>query len=159
MIIKAEEFKSLRDKIRSENKKLVFTNGCFDILHRGHAVYLNEAKSLGDVLVVGVNSDRSVKCLKGDGRPVHNENDRAFLLDNLKSVDYAIIFDEDTPYELIKKIMPDFLVKGGDWKEEDIVGSDIVKGSGGKVVSLQFVDNYSTTGILNKISAAEKGSN
>lgn len=156
MILKKEEFKKVRDSFRSRNKKLVFTNGCFDILHRGHASYLNEAKSLGDILIVGVNSDRSVKGLKGRGRPVHNDNDRAFMLDNLKSVDYAIIFDEDTPYELIKEIMPEYLVKGGDWKEDDIVGADIVKASGGKVVSLKFIDNYSTTGILDKISGTDK---
>ncbi len=152
MILTTGEIKNIRDRLKSENKKIVFTNGCFDILHRGHASYLNEAKSLGDILIVGVNSDRSVRELKGEGRPVHNETDRAFMLVNLKSVDYAIIFDEDTPYELIKKIMPDYLVKGGDWKEEDIVGSDIVKSNGGKVVSLQYVKDYSTTGILKKIS-------
>ncbi len=151
MILTAEEFKTIRKKLKSENKKLVFTNGCFDILHKGHAVYLNQAKSLGDVLIVGVNSDRSVKGLKGEGRPINNENDRAYLLDNLKSVDIVIIFDEETPYELIKKIVPEFLVKGGDWKEEDIVGWDIVKANGGKVMSLQYIDNYSTTNIINKM--------
>ncbi|MBK8552552.1 MAG: D-glycero-beta-D-manno-heptose 1-phosphate adenylyltransferase [Ignavibacteria bacterium] len=151
MILTAEDFKIKREELRKQNKKIVFTNGCFDILHKGHAAYLNQAKSLGDVLIVGVNSDRSVKVLKGEGRPVNNENDRAFLLDNLKSVDYVIIFDEDTPYNLIGKLLPDYLVKGGDWKEEDIVGWDIVKANGGKVMSLQFVDNYSTTGIINKM--------
>ena len=103
------------------------------------------------MLIVGVNSDRSVKVLKGADRPVNNENDRAFLLDNLKSVDYVIIFDEDTPYNLIKDIVPDYLVKGGDWKEEDIVGWDIVKSAGGKVMSLDYVDNYSTTNTLKKL--------
>lgn len=154
MILNAEEFKNLRNKLKSESKKVVFTNGCFDILHKGHITYLNHAKSLGDVLIIGVNSDSSVKKLKGKDRPVNNENDRAFLLDNLRSVDYVTIFNEDTPYELIKKIIPDFLVKGGDWKEEDIVGSDIVKSNGGKVVSLQYLDNYSTTNILKKISGS-----
>lgn len=152
MILQAEDFKKIREKLRSENKKIVFSNGCFDILHKGHASYLSKAKSLGDVLVVGINSDTSVKKLKGETRPVNNENDRAFLLDNLKSVDYVIIFKEETPYELIKKIVPDFLVKGGDWKEEDIVGSDIVKANGGKVLSLPYIENYSTTNILNKLS-------
>lgn len=156
MILTTGEFKKVRDNLRSEKKKIVFTNGCFDILHRGHASYLNEARSLGDILIVGVNSDKSVRGLKGDGRPVHSELDRAYILDNLKSVDYAIIFDEATPYELIKEVMPDYLVKGGDWKEDEIIGSDIVKANGGKVVSLNYINNYSTTGILNKLSAAKK---
>ncbi len=151
MITTTEDFKLIRDKLKSENKKTVFTNGCFDILHKGHIAYLNEAKSLGDVLVIGVNSDGSVKKLKGESRPVNNETDRAYLLDNLRSVDYVIIFEEDTPYNIINEILPDYLVKGGDWKEEDIVGSDIVKGNGGKVVSLKYLENYSTTNILKKI--------
>ena len=151
MILTSAEFKKIRSDLKKENKTLVFTNGCFDILHKGHAAYLNQAKSLGDMLIVGVNSDRSVKVLKGAGRPVNNENDRAFLIDNLKSVDHVIIFEEDTPYNLIKDIVPDYLVKGGDWKEEDIVGWDIVKAAGGKVMSLDYVDNYSTTNTLNKL--------
>lgn len=150
MIITSEDFRKISSGIKSGNKKIVFTNGCFDILHRGHATYLNKAKSLGDVLVVGLNSDRSVKKLKGDDRPINTQSDRAFLLDNLKSVDYVIIFDEDTPYNLIKDILPDFLVKGGDWKEEDIVGSDIVKQNGGNVVSLEYIGNYSTTGVIKR---------
>lgn len=153
MILTSAEFKKIRSDLKKENKTLVFTNGCFDILHKGHVAYLNQARSLGDMLIVGVNSDRSVKVLKGTGRPVNNENDRAFLLDNLKSVDYVIIFDEDTPYKLIKEIVPDYLVKGGDWKEEDIVGWDIVKAAGGKVLSLDYIDNYSTTNTLNKLKS------
>ncbi|MDZ4713246.1 MAG: D-glycero-beta-D-manno-heptose 1-phosphate adenylyltransferase [bacterium] len=152
MITDIQKFKDVRKKLKAENKKIVFTNGCFDILHKGHAAYLNQAKSLGDILIVGINSDSSVKKLKGNDRPINNENDRAFLIDNLKSVDYAIIFGEDTPYELIKEIVPELLVKGGDWKEEDIVGSDIVNAAGGKVMSLNYLDNYSTTNILKKIS-------
>lgn len=151
MILEVKDFKKIREKIKSENKKLVFTNGCFDILHKGHILYLNEAKSLGDYLIVGVNSDNSVKKLKGEARPINNESDRAFLIDNLKPVDYTIIFEEDTPYELIKEVVPDFLVKGGDWKEDKIVGSDIVKLNGGKVVSLHFVNDYSTTKLLKRI--------
>ncbi len=151
MIRSLNDIIKLRDKIRIENRKVVFTNGCFDIIHKGHVTYLNEAKSLGDHLIVGINSDDSVKRLKGKDRPVNNESDRAFVLDNLKSVDDVLIFNEDTPYDIIKEIIPDLLVKGGDWKEEDIVGSDIVKKNGGKVVSLQFVNNYSTTNILEKI--------
>lgn len=152
MVTDIQKFIDVRKKLKAENKKIVFTNGCFDILHKGHASYLNQAKSLGDILVVGINSDSSVKKLKGNDRPVNNENDRAFLIDNLKSVDYAIIFGEDTPYELIKEIVPELLVKGGDWKEADIVGSDIVNAAGGKVLSLNYLDNYSTTNILKKIS-------
>jgi rfaE bifunctional protein nucleotidyltransferase chain/domain len=151
MILETSQLKLLKEKLKSENKKVVFTNGCFDILHKGHVTYLNEAKSLGDHLIVGVNSDDSVKRLKGEDRPVTAELDRAFVLDNLKAVDDVIIFNEDTPYNLINEIIPDFLVKGGDWKEEDIIGSDIVKAGGGKVVSLKFVKGYSTTGILEKI--------
>ena len=151
MIRSLNDIIKLREKIRIENRKVVFTNGCFDIIHKGHVTYLNEAKSLGDHLIVGINSDDSVKRLKGKDRPVNNEYDRAFVLDNLKSVDDVLIFNEDTPYDIIKEIIPDLLVKGGDWKEEDIVGSDIVKKNGGKVISLQFVNDYSTTNILEKI--------
>lgn len=152
MIINTNDIAVVRNKIKNDKKSIVFTNGCFDILHRGHASYLNQAKSLGDNLIVGVNSDRSVRALKGESRPVNNESDRAFLIDNLKSVDYVIIFDEDTPYDLIREIQPDFLVKGGDWKEEDIVGWDIVKESGGKVLSLKFIENYSTTKTIKKLN-------
>ncbi len=153
MVISLKEFINISLDIRGKNKKLVFTNGCFDLIHRGHVTYLNEAKSLGDFLVVGLNSDSSVRKLeKGSNRPFNNENDRAFVLDNIKAVDYVIIFSEDTPHNLIKNIKPDYLVKGGDWKEEDIVGSDVVKANGGKVISLKFVDNYSTTSLINKIS-------
>lgn len=146
------EFLPIRNKIREENKKLVFTNGCFDILHRGHVEYLNEARNLGDYLLIGVNSDASVKKIKGPNRPINNEDDRAYLLDNLKSVDYVIVFEEDTPYNLIKEIIPDLLVKGGDWKEDDIIGSDVVKENGGEVKSLNFVENYSTTSVIEKIN-------
>lgn len=138
-------------KLKSEGKKIVFTNGVFDIIHRGHVEYLNEAKALGDYLVVGLNADASVKRLKGDKRPVNKEEDRKFVMENLKAVDDVIIFTEDTPYNLISKIIPDVLVKGGDWTEDKIVGSDIVKQNGGKVFSLKFVNNYSTTGIIEKI--------
>ncbi len=135
----------------TKNKKVVFTNGCFDILHRGHVAYLNEAKTLGDVLVLGLNSDASVKRLKGESRPVNSQQDRKFVLENLKAIDYVFIFEEDTPYNLIKKIQPDVLVKGGDWKAEDIVGSDIVLAKGGEVKSLNFVNGFSTTSTIEKI--------
>jgi rfaE bifunctional protein nucleotidyltransferase chain/domain len=135
-----------------EGKTIVFTNGCFDILHKGHVSYLNEAKKLGDYLVIGLNSDASVKRLKGDTRPVNSELDRKFVLENLKAVDFVEIFTEDTPLNLIKTIMPDILVKGGDWKPEQIVGSKEVIQNGGDVYSLNFVDGYSTTKIINTIN-------
>jgi len=138
-------------QLKNEGRKIVFTNGVFDIIHRGHVSYLNEAKALGDYLIVGLNADASVKRLKGDTRPVNKEEDRKFVMENLKAVDEVIIFTEDTPFNLISKIIPDILVKGGDWKEDQIVGSDIVKQHGGKVFSLKFIDNYSTTGIIEKI--------
>jgi D-beta-D-heptose 7-phosphate kinase/D-beta-D-heptose 1-phosphate adenosyltransferase len=131
-------------------KKIVFTNGCFDLLHVGHVRYLAEAKSLGDVLVVGINSDVSVKKLKGPQRPVQSESDRAEILSCLSSVDIVVIFNEDTPLELIKKVRPDLLVKGGDWKPEQIIGSDFVMSYGGKVKSLQFIEGKSTTNIIQK---------
>jgi D-glycero-beta-D-manno-heptose 1-phosphate adenylyltransferase len=141
----------VRKKLKDENKKIVFTNGCFDILHRGHIAYLKQAKSLGDYLIIGLNSDSSVKKIKGDSRPINNENDRAYVLNSLKVVNAVVIFSEDTPYDLIKEIQPDLLVKGGDWTEDKIVGADIVKKAGGKVVSLKYVDNYSTTSTINKL--------
>ena len=152
MIIDVKDIKKTTEEFKNNGKKIVFTNGCFDILHRGHAEYLEQAKSLGDLLVVGVNSDTSVKRLKGNDRPINNENDRAFMLDKLKPVDVVTIFTEDTPIDLISEVIPDVLVKGGDWKEDDIVGSDVVKGHGGKVISLKFVDSYSTTAIIDRMS-------
>ncbi len=145
---KLEEFLT-----KNKEAKIVFTNGCFDILHRGHVAYLNEARSLGDLLIVGLNSDQSVKRLKGDSRPVNAELDRKFVLENLKSVDFVEIFEEDTPYNLINRIQPQILVKGGDWKPDQIVGSDIVLAAGGEVKSLRFEDGYSTTGIIKKVNA------
>lgn len=135
----------------AQKKQVVFTNGCFDLLHIGHVRYLQEARKQGDLLVVGLNSDASVKRLKGPQRPIQNESDRAEILAALACVDYVIIFNEDTPLELIKAIMPQVLVKGGDWKPETIVGSDVVLAAGGKVLSLNFVDGRSTTSIINKI--------
>lgn len=135
---------------RQKQHKIVFTNGCFDLLHVGHIRYLTEAKALGDVLFVGINSDESVKRLKGPTRPVQNQNDRMEILSALKSVDFAVLFTEDTPANLIQQVRPDILVKGGDWKIEQIVGSDFVQSYGGKVYSLQFVDGKSTTNLIEK---------
>ena len=133
--------------------KMVFTNGCFDILHSGHVEYLNEAKALGDKLVVGLNSDASVRRLKGDERPINSEQDRKFVLENLKAVDEVIVFDEDTPINLIHSLKPSVLVKGGDWPPEKIVGYEFVISKGGVVHSLSFKDGYSTTSILEKIKS------
>ena len=136
--------------LRAQGKKIVFTNGCFDLLHVCHVRYLQEARNLGDLLVVGVNSDESVKRLKGPTRPVQNENDRAEILAALACVDFTVIFTEDTPENLIHQVHPDILVKGGDWKIDQIVGSSHVMSYGGQVMSLQFVDGKSTTKIIEK---------
>jgi len=132
-------------------KKIVFTNGCFDILHKGHVTYLQKARKLGDMLVVGINSDASVKRLKGPDRPVNGEKDRAFVLAALDCVDKVVMFSEDTPESLIRKIRPDVLVKGGDWKKKDVVGASFVESYGGKVRLIPFVKGFSTTGLLAKI--------
>ena len=132
-------------------KKIVFTNGCFDILHPGHIAYLNEAKAQGDLLVVGINSDASVRKLKGPDRPINNELDRKFMMENIKAVDLVEIFDEETPFELITAIRPNVLVKGGDWKIEQIVGHDIVTSYGGEVKSLLFKDGHSTSNLIKNL--------
>lgn len=140
-------------KWKSEGKKVVFTNGCFDILHIGHASYLEEAKQQGDILIVGVNDDESVSRLKGPTRPINSIADRMALLAALESVDAVISFAEDTPYSLISSIIPDVLVKGGDWTADQIVGSDIVHAHGGEVKSLKFVDGKSTTRIVERLKS------
>jgi len=131
--------------------KIVFTNGCFDILHFGHIHYLAEARELGDRLIIGLNSAESVKRLKGQHRPINDESTRQHLLAALECVDAVVVFEEDTPFDLIKIVLPDVLVKGGDWQPEQIVGSDIVLKNGGEVKSLAFIDGYSTTSIEQKI--------
>ncbi len=133
---------------KNQEKKIVFTNGCFDILHVGHVAYLEEAKKLGDLLFVGLNSDASVRRLKGEHRPINNELDRRFVLSSLRSVDCVEIFNEDTPLELIKMVNPAVLVKGGDWSVQQIVGHEHVMSYGGKVLSLTFVDGYSTSKLI-----------
>ena len=138
-------------KIKEENKKIVFTNGCFDILHVGHIRYLSKAKKLGNILIVGLNSDKSVKKLKGDNRPINIFEDRATLLASLRFVDLVIIFEEKTPENLIKKIKPDILVKGGDYNIEDIVGYKTVIENGGEVKVLRFHEGYSSSNYINKI--------
>ncbi|MCO4792944.1 MAG: D-glycero-beta-D-manno-heptose 1-phosphate adenylyltransferase [Bacteriovoracaceae bacterium] len=148
------ELSSEAKKFLSENKskKIVFTNGCFDILHSGHVSYLNEARAQGDLLFVGLNSDSSVKRLKGEERPINSELDRKFVLENLKAIDFVEIFSEDTPLELIKSVNPQLLVKGGDWTPDQIVGSEHVLSNGGQVKSLSFKKGYSTTNIIEKIN-------
>ena len=151
MIIALESLKELRSKFKESGKKVVFTNGCFDIIHAGHVDYLNKAKAQGDVLIVGLNNDNSVKRIKGEKRPIINEKERAFILSNLKAVDYVIYFEEDTPERLIKELIPDVLIKGADWSVESIVGKDTVITNGGEVKTIDFVTNQSTSGIIKKI--------
>ena len=141
-----KELQPLRGK-----KKIVFTNGCFDLLHAGHAHYLNRCKELGDILVVGINSDSSIRKIKGEKRPIVPLEFRAYLLSNLRAVDYVVPFEEETPLKLIKAIKPDFLVKGGDWKVEKIVGADFVQSYGGKVLTIPFKFDISTTKIVEEI--------
>ena len=148
------EMMHIIDAIKSEQlngKKIVFTNGCFDILHRGHVTYLNQARDLGDLLIVGINSDESVKRLKGPERPVNMLEDRAYVLSALKSVDYVIPFEEDTPLNLINLIMPDILVKGGDYTIDRIIGAQEVLANGGKVEIIPFVPGKSTSAIIDTI--------
>ena len=140
------------NKIKAERKKIVFTNGCFDLLHVGHIRYLAQAKRLGDFLIIGLNSDSSVKELKGENRPINSFEDRATLLSAIESVDLVIMFEEQTPENLIKDIVPDILVKGGDYNIEDIVGYQIVIQNGGQVKTLSFYDGYSTTNYIKKIN-------
>ena len=135
--------------------KVVFTNGCFDLVHQGHIDYLSKARDLGDVLVVGLNTDASVRRLKGPRRPINDEYSRALLLASMLFVDYVVLFGEDTPYELIKTLQPDILVKGSDYKPEDIVGYDIVMAKGGRVETLDFLPGFSTTAIEQKIAKGE----
>jgi len=143
---------SIINKIKSEGKKIVFTNGCFDLLHVGHIKYLSQAKDLGDILIIGLNSDKSVKKLKGNNRPINSFEDRAKLLAALKFVDLVIMFEEQTPENLIKEIIPDVLVKGGDYDIEEIVGYQTVIDNGGQVKTLSFYDGYSSTNYIDKIN-------
>ena len=150
-LVSLKELKAIRQKLKDGNKKVVFTNGVFDLIHSGHVDYLVKAKALGDVLIVGLNSDKSVKKIKGDKRPILKQDERSFILANLKPVDYVILFDEDTPENLIKELVPDILVKGGDWTVDKIVGNDIVIKNGGEVKSIEFVNPQSTSKIIDII--------
>ncbi len=146
-----EELAEIRAGLKKEGKKVVFTNGCFDLLHAGHIDYLVKAKALGDVLIIGLNSDDSIRRLKGDKRPLLPHDERAFAIWNLKAVDYVTIFEQDTPFELIQTIIPDILVKGGDWSLDNIVGRDIVEANGGVTTNIPFVVNRSTSSIIELI--------
>ncbi|MCD4665465.1 MAG: D-glycero-beta-D-manno-heptose 1-phosphate adenylyltransferase [Bacteroidales bacterium] len=138
---------------RFKSKKIVFTNGCFDIIHLGHIDYLSKAKDFGDILIIGLNTDSSVRRIKEKGRPVTNEKSRSMILSSLRFIDAVILFDEDTPYNLIKQVQPDILIKGSDYKTEDIVGFDIVKAKGGEVKTIDFLEGYSTSLILDKMKS------
>ncbi len=146
-----DELRSIAVQARRDGKAVVFTNGCFDLLHRGHVHILREAKALGDILIVGINTDRSVKEIKGPDRPVLLEADRAELVAAMEMVDYVALFDEPDPHKMIAAIRPSVLVKGGDWGAEEIVGSDIVKQDGGKVAVIPYLKGFSTTEIIERI--------
>ena len=150
-ILTNREAVEIRETFRQEKKKVVFTNGVFDILHAGHVDYLIKAREAGDVLIVGLNNDASVRRIKGEYRPVVPEDQRAFVLSNLKPVDFVVLFGEDTPLKLIEQIVPDILVKGSDWSLDNIVGKDIVLENGGEVKTIEFVNFQSTSGIIRKI--------
>lgn len=147
-----ETIQDILSQWRFKEEKIVFTNGCFDILHRGHIEYLAQAAALGSKLIIGLNTDSSVKRLKGENRPVNDQESRALLLSSLIFTDKVIFFDEDTPLELIRFVQPDILVKGSDYKPENIVGYEIVKAKGGKIVTFDLVQGFSTTSILHKLS-------
>ena len=151
IILDRKEIIEIRNKFKLENKKVVFTNGCFDILHSGHVDYLNKAREAGDALIVGLNSDASIRRIKGEKRPILDQQERAFLIANLKAVDYVTLFDEDTPEIIISDLVPDILVKGADWAIDKIVGRETVEKNGGEVKTIKFVNDQSTSKIINSI--------
>lgn len=146
-----EQLKNKIDELKKTGKKIVFTNGCFDILHWGHVSYLKKAKELGDYLVLALNTDQSVQKLKGPTRPINKQHDRALVINELKSIDFVTFFSEETPFNIINLIKPDIIVKGGDYNPNQVVGKDIVESYGGYVAIIPFVDGKSTTNIINKI--------
>jgi len=150
-ILSQNELHSIRLKYKEENKKVVFTNGCFDLIHAGHLDYLIKAKALGDILIVALNTDESIRRIKGEKRPILTQEERAFLISNLKPVDYVTFFDEDTPENIINYLIPDILVKGADWPIDKIIGRDVVVKNGGEVKTIEFVNNQSTSNIINII--------
>ena len=148
------QLKKILGVLKRQGQKIVFTNGCFDILHVGHIRYLSRARKLGDILVVGLNTDRSVRAIKGEKRPIVCENERAEVLSALKAVDYVVLFDEPDPLALIKALKPSILVKGADWPEDKIIGGDVIKRSGGRVVRIPLVPGSSSTNLIEKIIKA-----
>lgn len=146
-----QELRPVLDILRSAGSTIVFTNGCFDLIHTGHTRYLAKAKSLGDILVVGVNSDSSVRKIKGEKRPINNEDDRMETLASLASVDFVVLFNEPDPHRVISELQPDILVKGGDWPIDKIIGRDVVEARGGTVISTGYIEGASTTGIIENI--------
>lgn len=155
-ILSLVELKAERERLRSTGKVVVLTNGCFDLLHPGHVSYLSEARDLGDVLIVALNSDRAVRELKGPGRPILNQDERAQVISALRCVDYVTIFDDVSPRELMWTILPDVLVKGGDWGVDQIIGREEVEAAGGKVLSLPFVKGVSTSELIERIKRAPR---
>lgn len=156
MLVTLELLKQICNEAKAQSKRIVFTNGCFDILHSGHCKYLNEAKKLGDILIVGLNSDSSIKQIKGEDRPINNETDRAYVLSSLRAVDYVILFEEDTPYNLISALLPNILVKGKDYEIKNIVGADIVFANGGNVETIDLVPGKSSTNVIDKLKKTKK---
>jgi D-beta-D-heptose 7-phosphate kinase/D-beta-D-heptose 1-phosphate adenosyltransferase len=154
-ISSADEAAGFADRIRARGGKIVFTNGVFDLLHPGHVRYLQDARALGDALIVAVNSDRSVRSNKGRDRPINPEHERAEVLLALACVDAAVIFDDETPYALVSRIQPDILVKGADWSEHDIVGRDLVEARGGRVVRIELSPGHSTTELIRRARTAK----
>ncbi len=150
-ILSNKNLKNTINALRQFGKKIVFTNGCFDILHPGHLKLLKKAKNFGDILIVGLNSDSSVKLLKGEDRPIVKQKDRSVIIASLKIVDFVIIFEEETPLDLIKTISPNFLVKGGDYKTDEIIGGDYVNKIGGEVKIVKLKEGYSTSKLLNNL--------
>lgn len=151
-----EEIKNLRKQFKREGKKVVFTNGVFDLIHSGHVDYLIKAKEMGNILILALNSDESVKRIKGDKRPILLQKERAFIVSNLKPVDYVTFFEEDTPAEIIKDLIPDILVKGADWPTDKIVGREVVEANGGEVKTIKFVNDQSTSKIIQSIISKYK---
>ncbi len=159
VIISLEALRHERERLRQQHRRVVLTNGCFDLLHPGHVRYLQQARALGEVLIVALNSDRSVRELKGPGRPILNEHERAEVISALGCVDYVTIFDSPTPHQIIATLLPDVLVKGGDWSIDEIVGREEVEAAGGEVVSLPFVDGCSTSDVIERIRENETNEN
>jgi rfaE bifunctional protein nucleotidyltransferase chain/domain len=150
-ILSLEELNPYLSIYRFKEKKIIFTNGCFDLIHRGHIEYLARAANLGSIFIIGLNTDDSVKKIKGPGRPIQDEYSRAMILSSMGFVNHVVLFEEETPYELIKSVQPDILIKGGDYNPEEVVGYDLVKARGGQVIIIDLIKGLSTTGIINKL--------